>query len=617
MVLMVEQNHGEHLIHRFVGRGNEPDPRDVKIASLKQRIQELEFPQLQQDSPAEEMVTESNVWDDGSDTGDEEEEYPFINDYPSFKKEPIMFMEDESYPIYDTNNEEEESMPVYDTDIEDVSEEEEGFVGKGGFGGEEDNIEDVVVVANDFCSLMIQTILSVDFEEDINTKSYELMSFGKSIIIKEHDVVSMDDFEKTLILAEESRLKMLEKQNDPMPKEKKINISPINYHEMNKLIDHFTKHFVPQKQLSTKQDFWLLLSNPISEQLVVPHTPVKFEVPKEIPKSFIDEYNETLELKAHLAKKEHMVEKTAFNELVLRCSRLENCLNRKNVVEKDVPPNNANVIALGRLSSKKKTIWKPTGKIFTSVGYWWLPTGRTFTIDGKECPLTMITSTRVVPPNETNQPPITIPNIPITVYHRTTKVAKSVKLSSEPNILGSRPSNISEPNKHWGSTISNFPSSSCVQCKLFKSSSEEGINFEESFAPVARLEAIKIFIAFAAYKNMIVYQINVKTTFLNGILREEVYVSQPNGFVDQDNPNHVYKVKKALYGLKQVPRVWYDLLSLFPLSQKFSKGAIDPTLFTRIEGKDILLVQIYVDDIIFASTDPTLCETFLFPKVSQ
>nr|GEW49162.1 reverse transcriptase domain-containing protein [Tanacetum cinerariifolium] len=151
MVLVVERNRGEHLIRRFAERGNEPDPRDVKIASLKQWIQELELPQLQQDSPAEEAETESN----------------------------------ESCPVYDTDNEEEEeSIPVYDTDIEDVIEEEEGFVGKGGFDGGEDNIEDVVVVANDLCSSMIQTVLSVDFEEDINTKSHEMMSFGKSIIIK-------------------------------------------------------------------------------------------------------------------------------------------------------------------------------------------------------------------------------------------------------------------------------------------------------------------------------------------------------------------------------------------------------------------------------------------------
>ncbi|GJZ09098.1 retrovirus-related pol polyprotein from transposon TNT 1-94 [Tanacetum coccineum] len=114
----------------------------------------------------------------------------------------------------------------------------------------------------------------------------------------------------------------------------------------------------------------------------------------------------------------------------------------------------------------------------------------------------------------------------------------------------------------------------------------EGIYFEESFAPMARLEAIQIFLAFVAHMNMIVYQMDVKKTFLNGILREEVYVSQPNGFVDPDNPNHVYRLKKALYGLKQAPRAWYDLLSSFLLSSGFSKGTVDPTLFIRREDVD-------------------------------
>ncbi|GJT29940.1 retrovirus-related pol polyprotein from transposon TNT 1-94 [Tanacetum coccineum] len=110
---------------------------------------------------------------------------------------------------------------------------------------------------------------------------------------------------------------------------------------------------------------------------------------------------------------------------------------------------------------------------------------------------------------------------------------------------------------------------------------------------------------------------DVKTAFLNGILREEVYVSQPDGFVDQDNPNHVYKLNKALYGLKQAPRAWYDLLSKFLLSQEFSKGTVDPTLFIRRQGKDILLIQIYVDDIIFASTTHELCDQFLKIKCSK
>ncbi|GJT18542.1 putative ribonuclease H-like domain-containing protein [Tanacetum coccineum] len=139
---------------------------------------------------------------------------------------------------------------------------------------------------------------------------------------------------------------------------------------------------------------------------------------------------------------------------------------------------------------------------------------------------------------------------------------------------------------------------------------EEGIDFEESFAPVARIEAIRIFIANAASKNMTIYQMDVKTTFLNGELKEEVYVSQPEGFIDPDHPTHVYRLKKALYGLKQAPRAWYDTLSRFLLDNKFSKGAVDPTLFTQKTGKHILLVQIYVDDIIFASTDPKACDIF-------
>nr|GEY07686.1 retrovirus-related Pol polyprotein from transposon TNT 1-94 [Tanacetum cinerariifolium] len=248
----------------------------------------------------------------------------------------------------------------------------------------------------------------------------------------------------------------------------------------------------------------------------------------------------------------------------------------------------------------------------------------------------------------------------------------------------------------------------------------EGIDFEESFAPVARIEAIRIFIANAVSRNMTVYQMDVKTAFQNGVLKEEVYVSQPKGFVDPDHPTHVYRLKKALYrlkqaprawydtlsrflldnnfsidqdapspyispsssalqshrlplgvvaephfmedynvapvdnnpfmdvktafqngelkeevyvsqpkgfvdpdhpthvyrlkkalyGLKQAPRAWYDTLSRFLLDNNFSKGTVDPTLFTRKTGKHILLVQIYVDDIIFATTDPKTVTCF-------
>nr|GEY84679.1 hypothetical protein [Tanacetum cinerariifolium] len=135
---------------------------------------------------------------------------------------------------------------------------------------------------------------------------------------------------------------------------------------------------------------------------------------------------------------------------------------------------------------------------------------------------------------------------------------------------------------------------------------KEGVDFKESFAPVARLEAVRLFITYVAHKYFIVYQMDVKTAFLYGPLKKEVYVNQPDGFVDPYHPNKVYRLKKALYGLKQDPRAWYDELSKFLLSKGFSKGSIDPTLFINKHKGDILLVKIYVDDIIFGSTNPNL-----------
>ncbi|GKA82319.1 retrovirus-related pol polyprotein from transposon TNT 1-94 [Tanacetum coccineum] len=139
---------------------------------------------------------------------------------------------------------------------------------------------------------------------------------------------------------------------------------------------------------------------------------------------------------------------------------------------------------------------------------------------------------------------------------------------------------------------------------------EEGSDFEESFAPVARLKAVRMFIAYAAHKNITIFQMDVKTAFLNGPLKEEVYVSQPERFIDLEFPDHVYRLKKALYGLKQAPHAWYDKLSSFLIEHGFTKGIIDLTLFTRRHGGDILLVQVYVDDIIFGSTNPDFLKRF-------
>ena len=139
---------------------------------------------------------------------------------------------------------------------------------------------------------------------------------------------------------------------------------------------------------------------------------------------------------------------------------------------------------------------------------------------------------------------------------------------------------------------------------------EEGIDYEETFAPVARIEAIRILLAFASSMHIKLYQMDVKCAFLNGLLKEEVYVEQPPGFENQEFPDHVYKLQKALYGLKQAPRAWYERLSSYLSENGYTRGKIDKTLFTKFQGKDFVIVQIYVDDIVFGATNENLCKEF-------
>ncbi|GJT18622.1 putative ribonuclease H-like domain-containing protein [Tanacetum coccineum] len=139
---------------------------------------------------------------------------------------------------------------------------------------------------------------------------------------------------------------------------------------------------------------------------------------------------------------------------------------------------------------------------------------------------------------------------------------------------------------------------------------EEGIYYDEVFAPVAIIEVIRIFLAYASFKDFVVYQMDVKSAFLYGKIEEEVYVCQPAGFEDPDFPDRVYKVEKALYGLHQAPRAWYETLSTYLLDNGFQRGKIDKTLFIRRVKSDILLIQVYVNDIIFGSTKKSLCIEF-------
>nr|GEU33529.1 putative ribonuclease H-like domain-containing protein [Tanacetum cinerariifolium] len=139
---------------------------------------------------------------------------------------------------------------------------------------------------------------------------------------------------------------------------------------------------------------------------------------------------------------------------------------------------------------------------------------------------------------------------------------------------------------------------------------EEGIDYEEVFALVARIEAIRLFLAYASFMGFMVYQMDVKSTFLYGTIKEEVYFCQPIGFEYPDYPDKVYKVVKALYGLHQAPRAWYETLANYLLENGFQRGKIDQTLFIKKQKGDILLVQVYVDDIIFRSTNKDLCKVF-------
>ena len=138
----------------------------------------------------------------------------------------------------------------------------------------------------------------------------------------------------------------------------------------------------------------------------------------------------------------------------------------------------------------------------------------------------------------------------------------------------------------------------------------EGLDFGETYAPVARLESIRILLAYATYHGFKLYQMDVKSAFLNGPIKEEVYVEQPPGFEDSEYPNHVYKLSKALYGLKQAPRAWYECLRDFLIANGFKVGKADPTLFTKTLENDLFVCQIYVDDIIFGSTNESTCEEF-------
>nr|GEY00047.1 putative ribonuclease H-like domain-containing protein [Tanacetum cinerariifolium] len=206
---------------------------------------------------------------------------------------------------------------------------------------------------------------------------------------------------------------------------------------------------------------------------------------------------------------------------------------------------------------------------------------------------------------------ITVSPIPITRVHKDHHVTQIIgDLSSATQIKSMK-----RVAKDQGrlSQINNEDFHTCMfACFLLQEEPEreEGIDYKEVFAPVARIEAIRLFLAYASFMGFMMYQMDAKSTFLYGTIDEEVYVCQPLGFEDPDYPNKVYKVVNALYGLHQAPRVWYKTLANYLLENGFQRGKIDQTLFIKRQKGYILLVQFYVDDIIFGSTNKDLCKAF-------
>ena len=138
----------------------------------------------------------------------------------------------------------------------------------------------------------------------------------------------------------------------------------------------------------------------------------------------------------------------------------------------------------------------------------------------------------------------------------------------------------------------------------------EGVDYDETFAPVAHIESIRILLALAYQLKFKFYQMNVKIAFLNELLKEDVYVAQPKGFIDPHFLDHILYLKKALYGLKQAPKAWYHRLTQYLVSHGFTRGKADQTLFIEREDDELIVAQVYIDDIIFGSTKDEIAHGF-------
>nr|GEV52765.1 hypothetical protein [Tanacetum cinerariifolium] len=465
------------------------------------------------------------------------------------------------------------------------------------------------------------------------------------VISEKHVAMHVIEDEETLILEEGSQSKMSLKEKDPEAIKQNISHKPIDYEKLNRLTEDFRKRFTPQQELPAKQAFWLRISNPTIESSSTPPAEWKFPVNylSNAPvKSVNDVKSGCLCAICGSSKMAKIVESRNANHLepnhtwgsiaidILSSSSLvmTGCLDCTQVQLDSgttilqglwgmVNISLETLLSQGFLRIKDEAL-AAIIKCIKNIQIRLKATIRHVRTDNvtefvnqtlhefyDNVSISHQTSVAHTPQqNGVVKRPGLLFMTPATFIqkaaapraevlansHASTSIDQDASSTSTPSTQEQeREQSLIISQDEFGGVLKN-------KARLVAQGfiQEEGIDFEESFAP-ARIKAIRIFIVNVAHKNMTIYQMDVKTAFLNDELKEEVYVSQLEGFVDQDNPSHVYKLKKALYDLKQAPRASYDMLSSFLISQHFSKGAVDPTLFTQQAGNDLLLRKLDED----------------------
>ncbi|GJU26336.1 hypothetical protein Tco_1164957 [Tanacetum coccineum] len=367
----------------------------------------------------------------------------------------------------------------------------------------------------------LENIISLGYQNPFHLKKAQRIQptlYDGSVIAKEHAVIFLFDDEETLILEEESRSKMLDKQNDLILIEKKIKISLIDYSKLNKIKEDFGKRFVTKKELPAEQAFWLKHSS-FSKTLVTSHTPVRIEAPSELPKRttsdaitagawgfehtkacfvteiilFLKVLKDTFNAFDKTLLDEITEVQTIFKQMEAAVDQSQRPIgrNRKDTVVKQKEHCDSLIAQINAKSVENSDLnAQLQEKVFSEIGYSWKPTSKTFTIVGNKCSLTRITSTRVVPTKETSTKSVATPTQGILVYSKKPKETRSVGSSSKVKIVESKTSNSKEPKPSWGSTVSDVPfflwylDSSCS--KNMTSNHSQLINFVSKFLGTVR-----------------------------------------------------------------------------------------------------------------------------------